>query len=219
MLPEARPSTGLGGKSKEEASPVGFTSHSFRSRSTHHHRASAPRASLGSPERCAGRRQACRGRCRRRRWCTSAQPEGRKINDCWKRNRSDHPGPPCSFSTAQAPTSLPGLEEQRTPPHNLSAALCSTCLCQPGSAVVTDRQRGEILGINSKARSTFTRTFQDNTNDKSQHRFPLKYSLGKDQAVLQPCRPALKPALQHRAFRRRTLSTARCSMAKAVLLN
>lgn len=132
------------------------------------------------------------------------------INDYRKRNRNDHPGPPCSFSTAQAPTSLQDKENsEHLPTTSLRhSVLCASANCQ--SPVITHRQRGQILGINGKAMSTFTHAFLGNTNDKSHHRFPLTCSMGKDHAVLQPRRPAQKLALQHRASRRRTPSTARC---------
>lgn len=118
----------------------------------------------------------------------------------------DHPAPfpllrPQPHSETKRREHLPTTSLRRS-------FLCASANCQ--SPVITDRQHGQILGINGKATSTFTHTFLDNTNDKSQHRFPLKCSMGKDQAVLQPRRPAQKLALQHHASRRRTPSTARC---------
>ena len=150
-------------------------------------------------------------------WYIAAQQKVRKTKYHWKRNRGNDPGtlfllqPSCSALTPMA---------ESASPKTLSPASYSLCIFKTGQLAITVRQhRQRLLGIDLKGRSPHAGTFQDNTNDKNRHQFSFKYTLRNDQAGLQPCRPGPKWSLQHHVSRLLILNTARCSMAKAVLLN
>ena len=125
---------------------------------------------------------------------------------------------PCCFSNPHALCAHSHGREtiSKTP---LSSTLFSVHLQNRATSHYSQATQARHLEIDWKGSSTHTGTFQDNTNDKNRHLFSFKYTLWNDQAGLQPCRPAPKRSFQHHMSRPLILNTAKCWMAKAVLLN